>query len=265
MSGPSADRVDSLSADELATLWLLARRLLGCESPAAIEALASAAAEAGGGSPALMAAIADTVRPALKASGERRRIIELSLRDPLTRLYNRRFMEEELVRQIDRSGSLGRPLAVVMIDLDHFRAFNERHGHRVGDLVLQSLADLLTSFCRDGEVACRYGGDEFLLMLPATAAAPARQRLEPLRHRLAEQGILAGDRRFGPVSASLGVAEWPADGTDPAAVLEAADAALYRAKRSGRNRIRLAGEAAGDFRRSVPCPSSAPQGLQGRW
>jgi diguanylate cyclase (GGDEF)-like protein len=228
----------SLAATELAMLWQLARQLQACATLAEAEAIAAGAmAETRGRSPTLEQAVTETVAPALESLREREQLKSLAIRDPLTGLYNRRFMEEELGRQLSHVRQLGQPLAVAMLDLDHFRQYNERHGHLAGDLALQSLAILLQGFRQEGDVPCRYGGEEFVLIMPAATAAQAIARLEPLRRRLAETDILHEGRLLQPVSASIGVAEFPADGDSPAVLLEAADAAMYRSKRSGRNRI----------------------------
>lgn len=227
-----------LAAVELAMLWQLARQLQACATLAEAEAIAAGAmAETRGRSPTLAQAVTETVAPALESLREREQLKSLAIRDPLTGLYNRRFMEEELGRQLSHVRQLGQPLAVAMLDLDHFRQYNERHGHLAGDLALQSLAILLQGFRQEGDVPCRYGGEEFVLIMPAATAAQAIARLEPLRHRLAETDILHEGRLLQPVSASIGVAEFPADGDSPAVLLDAADAAMYRSKRSGRNRI----------------------------
>lgn len=227
-----------LAAAELAMLWQLARQLQACATLAEAEAIAAGAmAETRGRSPTLAQAVTETVAPALESLREREQLKSLAIRDPLTGLYNRRFMEEELGRQLSHVRQLGQPLAVAMLDLDHFRQYNERHGHLAGDLALQSLAILLQGFRQEGDVPCRYGGEEFVLIMPAATAAQAIARLEPLRHRLAETDILYEGRLLQPVSASIGVAEFPADGDSPAVLLDAADAAMYRSKRSGRNRI----------------------------
>ncbi|MFM8414220.1 MAG: GGDEF domain-containing protein [Planctomycetota bacterium] len=238
--GPTAG--EPATAAELATLWRLARRLHECESVAVAEAAARAAA-AGHGSPAMERAIADTVRPALENIRERERLRSLAIHDPLTGLANRRFLEEELGRQIERQAAAGRPLAVALIDLDHFRDYNRRHGHLAGDLALTSLAGLLQGCRREGDVPCRYGGDEFVLIMPDATAPEAGARLEPLRDRLAEAAVQHEGRRVEPVTASIGVAECPADGGGLATLLAAADAAMYAAKQRGRNRICLARDA----------------------
>jgi diguanylate cyclase (GGDEF)-like protein len=241
--GPALDRDDSkLLAADLAMLWQLATRLQSCGTLAEAEALAAGAmAEARCHSPALEQAVAETTAPALESLREREQLRSLVIRDPLTGLYNRRFMEEELSRQLAHARRDGQPLAVAMLDLDHFRNYNERHGHLAGDLMLRSLAVLLQGFRQGSDVACRYGGEEFVLIMPAATAAQAVARLEPLRCRLTETGIYHEGRMLQPVSASIGVAEFPTDGDSTAELLAAADAAMYRCKKSGRNRICLSG------------------------
>lgn len=235
-----------LSTDELALLWRLAQRLQACRSMAEAEPLATAAtADAQARSSTYVRAVVATVTPALDSLRERERLQSLAIRDPLTNLYNRRFLEEELARQIDHVRRQSLPLALALLDLDHFGDYNERFGHLAGDLVLQSLAVLLQGFRQGSDVPCRYGGEEFVLIMPAATAAEAATRLEPMRCRLADSGIHHEGRLLEPVTASMGVAEFPRDGGTPAALLAAADEAMYRAKRGGRNRIIVAGEGHG--------------------
>lgn len=233
-----------LSAADLAWLWDLARRLHECDSVAAAEALATAArAELGTrGGASTAAALAETLGPALAAIRDRERLRTLAVRDPLTGLANRRIMEEELPRQLAEAASAGAPLAVAMLDLDFFRDYNERHGHLAGDIVLQSLGVLVQGFRQGSDVACRYGGEEFVLIMPAVNAGEAAARLEGLRAALAETVIHHEGRRLDPITASIGVAAYPAHALSGHALLSAADAALYRAKRAGRNRICVAAD-----------------------
>ena len=225
-----------LSAPELSFLWHLARRLQACETLADAEAIA-AEASAQSRSPTLAEAIAATVAPAVESLREREQLRSLVIRDPLTGLYNRRFMEEELARHVSHARRERLPLAVAMLDLDHFRDYNDRHGHLAGDLALQLLAVLLRGFRQGSDVPCRYGGEEFVLIMPGASAAQAAARLEPLLRRLAECGIHHEGRLLHPVTASIGLAEFPGDGVDASGLLDSADRAMYRAKRSGRNRI----------------------------
>lgn len=244
-AGDTTRAVDDtgLSADELALLWRLAQRLQACGSMVEAEPLAAAAtADAQARSATFVRAVLTTVTPALDSLRERERLQSLAIRDPLTNLYNRRFLEEELARQIDHVRRQSLPLALALLDLDHFGDYNERFGHLAGDLVLQSLAVLLQGFRQGSDVPCRYGGEEFVLIMSAATAAEAAARLEPMRCRLAERGIHHEGRLLEPVTASIGVAEFPRDGGTPAALLAAADEAMYRAKKSGRNRIIVAGD-----------------------
>jgi diguanylate cyclase (GGDEF)-like protein len=237
-----------LAPEDLAWLWSLARRLHACDDIAAAEAVAAEAraelaSRCGPTPPAAVArALADTLGPALAAIRDRDRLRTLAVRDPLTGLANRRVLEEELPRQLARAADRQTPLAIAMIDLDRFRDFNERHGHPAGDIMLQSFGALLQGFRREDDIACRYGGEEFLLLMPATTAAEAAARLEGLLAAVAETVILHEGRRLEPPTASIGVAEFPGHGCDGVAVVAAADEALYRAKRSGRSQIRLAGD-----------------------
>lgn len=232
-----------LSSEDLAWLWQLARRLHECDDSAAAEALAAGAraeCESRGGK-VLATALADTLGPALTAIRDRERLRSLAIRDPLTGLANRRFLEEELPRQVARAASQGVPLAVAMLDLDRFRDYNERHGHLAGDIVLQALGLLVQGFHQPGDLACRFGGEEFVLLMPAATAAEAAGRLERLRAALAETVIHHEGRRLEAITASIGLACHPAHGTSGQALLQAADEALYQAKRAGRNRIVSAG------------------------
>ncbi len=226
-----------LTTAELLLLWQLAMRLPRCDSVADLEAAVCQATAGLAQSPAMQQAVAATVAAAIDAIRKRERLQDLASCDPLTGLSNRRFMEAELDRQIHLMTQLSRPMAVAMLDIDSFRSCNEAHGHLAGDLVLRSLAVLLQGFRRGSEMPCRYGGEEFVLIMPAATAAEAGARLEPLQRRLAEMGIHHEGRLLQPVTASIGVAEFPTHGTTATALLQAADAALYQAKRAGRNRI----------------------------
>lgn len=236
MTGDAA----GLSAAHLATLWRLATRLHQCETAPEAESLALEAAAACERSSTMDQAIADTVCLAMESIRERQRLRSLAVRDPLTGLFNRVFMEEELARLVHQMKRLSRPMAVAMIDLDRFHGYNENHGHLAGDLVLRSVAAWFGAFRRGSDVACRYGGDEFVLILPEADAVQAMARIDPLRSRLAETTIPHEQRRLPPVTASVGVAEFPTDATTAIALLQAADEALYRGKQAGRNRTCLA-------------------------
>ena len=152
--------------------------------------------------------------------------------DPLTGLRNRRGMDEALgVWQAAQH-----PFAAVALDIDCFKRVNDTHGHAVGDQVLQRLAELMRENARGGDVLCRVGGEEFLILLPGASLEVAEQVAERLRERLEQTDI----PHVGHVTVSLGVAHWPQHGSAIADVLQAADAALYEAKRTGRNRVVVA-------------------------
>jgi diguanylate cyclase (GGDEF)-like protein len=163
-----------------------------------------------------------------------------SIRDPLTGLFNRRYMEETLDRELSRAEREHRPLSLVLLDIDRFKHFNDTYGHEAGDTVLASLGALLRSASRAGDVACRYGGEEFLLILPAASLADAQRRAEEIRESIRSLRVTLGSRPLEPVRCSMGVAAFPEHGEAGGTLLRAADAALYRAKREGRDQVVLA-------------------------
>ena len=160
-----------------------------------------------------------------------------STRDPLTGLFNRRYMEDSLERELYRAAREGGTLGIIMADLDHFKDFNDRSGHVAGDAVLRSLADLMSSNVRAEDIVCRYGGEEFTILLPNANLGETRQRAETLRE--AASGLVVSDSQR--LTLSLGVAAYPGNGTSARELIEVADAALYTAKSSGRDRVVTAG------------------------
>jgi diguanylate cyclase (GGDEF)-like protein len=162
---------------------------------------------------------------------------EQTVRDPLTRLYNRRYLEPTLDRDLARCAREGRACSVILVDADHFKRINDTRGHATGDAVLIALARILSSAVRAGDVACRYGGEEFLLLYPEMPAAVAVQRAEQVRRVIADAVIDVGGGEPLRVTASLGIATFPHDGTTAEALVSAADTALYQAKELGRNRV----------------------------
>jgi diguanylate cyclase (GGDEF)-like protein/PAS domain S-box-containing protein len=164
-----------------------------------------------------------------------------SIRDPLTGLFNRRFMEESLELEIRRASRNQRPLGMIMIDLDHFKYFNDNFGHEAGDLVLKELGTLLRSNIRGEDIACRYGGEEFTLILPEGTGAVTRQRAEFFKDAIQRMDVHFRGNPLGKVTASMGVAVFPDHGRTASALIDAADKALYRSKAAGRDRVTLAG------------------------
>ncbi len=162
---------------------------------------------------------------------------EHAVRDPLTKLYNRRYLEPTLQRELARCTREERALSVILIDADHFKRINDTRGHAAGDAVLVMVGQILASMVRAGDVACRFGGEEFVLLYPEMPAAVALQRAEEVRGAIAAAIVDGGDGAPLRVTASLGVATFPHAGTTPDALLSAADQALYRAKDAGRNRV----------------------------
>ena len=163
-----------------------------------------------------------------------------SIRDPLTGLFNRRYMEETLDRELSRAEREHRPLSLILLDIDRFKQFNDTFGHEAGDIVLSSLGALLRSASRVGDVACRYGGEEFVLILPAASLVDAQRRAEEIRDAIRGLRVTHGGRPLEVVRCSMGVAAFPEHGGMRGSLLRAADAALYRAKREGRDQVVLA-------------------------
>jgi diguanylate cyclase (GGDEF)-like protein len=160
--------------------------------------------------------------------------------DELTGLYNRRYFDETLRRELFRAERMRASLAVVMIDLDHFKRMNDTYGHEAGDLVLRTVGRCLREGVRRTDIACRYGGEELVLVLPECDAAAARACAETLRTTVAALALDHGGAPLPQVTASFGVALWPAHAEDAHALVQAADRALYAAKHEGRNRVCMA-------------------------
>ncbi len=166
-----------------------------------------------------------------------------SIRDALTGLYNRRFLDESLAREILRAERRSpdqpdTPLTVLMIDVDHFKQFNDKFGHELGDRVLRSVAQTLTDTVRASDLVARYGGEEFTVVLPNTTPQVALERAQALCDAVMKMpSVSDGGNVHPPVTISVGMACMPDDGQDANALVQNADAALYRAKRDGRNRV----------------------------
>jgi diguanylate cyclase (GGDEF)-like protein len=163
-----------------------------------------------------------------------------SIRDPLTGLFNRRYLEESLPLEIQRAKRNNLPFSILMIDLDHFKRFNDTHGHEAGDIVLQALGRFLQRHIRGGDIACRYGGEEFTLVLPGTSLELAQQRAEELSAGIRALHVDFSGSSLGSLSISAGVASFPNHGDGAETVLQAADMALYQAKSEGRDRVVVA-------------------------
>ncbi len=162
---------------------------------------------------------------------------EQAISDSLTGLYNRRYLGEFLPRVLVRARRSAMPVAVILIDLDHFKRINDSLGHEAGDIVLAAIGDLLKGNVRGGDIACRYGGEEFALVLPATGGDAAERRAEDIRLAIAGLRLSHAEKRLGKITASFGIALFPDHAGDTDSILRVADVALYAAKGAGRNRV----------------------------
>lgn len=176
----------------------------------------------------------------VRAEREREALYELlreqSIRDGLTGLFNRRYLDAALEQELARASRARKELTVVLCDIDHFKAVNDKHGHLAGDEVLRVLSQVIRKHSRNDDLVCRYGGEEFLLILPSVANADACMRADEMREAIAGTSIQFGDFMLS-VTASFGVASFPQDADSTAGLLTAADKALYAAKRTGRNKV----------------------------
>jgi diguanylate cyclase (GGDEF)-like protein len=185
----------------------------------------------------LATAMAEQIALALANLKLRERLRNQSIRDPLTALFNRRYLEETLERELRRSVRHARPLTVIMLDLDNFKTFNDSFGHAAGDAVLQAAGELLQTFLRKEDIVCRYGGEEFAIVLPEASLEFAVQRSDELRKAFKSLRTQFRDQSVGVVTISVGVASYPEHGSTGADLLRAADSALYLAKDGGRDRV----------------------------
>jgi diguanylate cyclase (GGDEF)-like protein len=200
----------------------------------------------------LAVTVAERLAMALANLNLRETLRYQSIRDPLTGLFNRRYFEASLDREIRRVKRRGVSLGILLLDLDHFKLFNDAFGHEAGDVLLKAVGELLRRRVRGDDVACRYGGEEFALILPEAPLEVTRSRAEDLRRGIKELQVLYEDEPLGAVSLSVGVAVFPEHGLSGEDLVRAADAALYQSKAAGRDRVTVAPLAAIDRRLMLP-------------
>jgi diguanylate cyclase (GGDEF)-like protein len=166
------------------------------------------------------------------------RLLQLATSDPLTGLFNRGYVDDRLAMELSRARRYGKALAVAVVDADHFKTLNDTHGHAAGDVVLKKLAGLLRASFRQSDTTGRYGGEEFVVILPETDMETARRKVESLREAIANSPMELADRRETLyVTISAGLASFPEDGEDAAELFATADERMFEAKREGRNRV----------------------------
>jgi diguanylate cyclase (GGDEF)-like protein len=160
-----------------------------------------------------------------------------SIRDPLTGLFNRRYLEEMMQRETRRAVRAEHGLGILVLDLDHFKRFNDTYGHEAGDTVLRETALLLTKSVRAEDIVCRFGGEEFVIVLPMADLKATCSRADRIRASMRELNVLHQGKSLGIITVSIGVAALPEHGISAKELIGAADAALYHAKREGRDRV----------------------------
>jgi diguanylate cyclase (GGDEF)-like protein len=165
------------------------------------------------------------------------RLTDQSIRDPLTGLFNRRYMEEAVQREILRATMNQTKIGIIMVDIDHFKKFNDVHGHKAGDELLIKLADFFKFEIRGSDIACRYGGEEFVLILPVASTEGALKRAEHIREEVKNMKVYFQNQLLPSVTLSMGIAAYPDHGLKSGDLLQVADSALYRAKEQGRDRV----------------------------
>jgi diguanylate cyclase (GGDEF)-like protein/PAS domain S-box-containing protein len=181
--------------------------------------------------------VSDAIKLSLSNLKLREKLREQALTDQLTGLGNRHYLEDSLSRELARSLRREASVCVAMLDLDHFKKFNDTYGHDAGDMLLRKLGELLRKNLRQSDIICRYGGEEFVIVLLDSSLIDVQQRLEKIREMVKEIRIQRGKERFGGVSLSIGIVEAHESDWTTRRLLRAADEALYAAKKAGRDRI----------------------------
>jgi diguanylate cyclase (GGDEF)-like protein len=184
---------------------------------------------------------AEQLALALGHARERETLRRQAVQDPLTGLFNRRYFDEAVNRELSRARRKALPTSLVVLDIDNFKRVNDTYGHGAGDRVLRAIARQIHNAIREGDIACRYGGEELVILMPECPADTAAERAEELRAAIEACISEAGGNGPSRITASFGVAEFPAHGHDAESLFQAADKAMYRAKHQGRNQVVAAG------------------------
>jgi diguanylate cyclase (GGDEF)-like protein len=186
----------------------------------------------------LAVSVGETIKLSLSNLKLRDELRLQTIQDPLTGLFDRRYLDETLPRELNRAQRLGTPLCVVMLDIDGFKHFNDSFGHGPGDSLLREFANILHKHLRKSDISCRYGGDEFLLVLPDSSIVDTQQRMEEIRTYVSGlQQTHQDGQELDLITLSAGIAHAPEHGTTASELLRASDEAMYAAKQAGRNRI----------------------------
>jgi diguanylate cyclase (GGDEF)-like protein len=189
--------------------------------------------------------ISESLAMAIVNLKQRETLQHQAIRDPLTQLFNRRYLEYTLERELHQATRAGEPLTMAMLDVDHFKQFNDNYGHDAGDALLKSVGAVMLKHMRRGDIACRFGGEEFAFVYPGVPEDVACARLEAIRCEIEKQSLSHRGRTCRPVTISAGIALFPDHGNDIETLINAADQALYMSKEGGRNRVTIA-EGEGD-------------------
>lgn len=187
--------------------------------------------------------VGEAIKLSLSNLRLRERLQEQATRDLLTGLFNRRYLDETLPRELSQAQRRKAPLSVVMLDIDRFKDFNDTFGHGAGDALLRELGCMVTRQLRDGDISCRYGGDEFVFVLPDSPAEDTLKRVEQMQAVVRQIQIRYGEQSLGAITVSAGIAQAPEGKTSAGELLRAADQALYAAKQAGRDQILVHAEA----------------------
>jgi diguanylate cyclase (GGDEF)-like protein len=184
--------------------------------------------------------VADHLALALSNLRLREQLQQRAIHDPLTGLFNRYYLDDTLDRELSRAEREQYEVGFMILDIDYFKHYNDTYGHDAGDTVLKTFGNLLKQSVRHADIACRFGGEEFLIVLPGASLSETHQRANALCDAVHRMRIVQNGQELGTITISVGVACFPQHGTHATSIISAADQALYRAKAAGRNRVTVA-------------------------